>query len=156
VVSVLTWKLRITVLWIFLAVCQSAAMALLIFQPAVISGLMAGELWRANTHSAGVQISFALDLFIPMALAYLTLVLKDAANRRTNAVLGALYVASRISALIGQPAGMSAAMDFVLVVVSLVALLIVWHAWKWPRRAEVTPSRPSQETTRREHELSAG
>jgi hypothetical protein len=40
--------------------------------------------------------------------------------------------------------------NFVVIVVSLVALLIVWHAWKWPRRAEVTPSRQSQETTRRE------
>jgi hypothetical protein len=156
VVSVLTWKLRITVLWIFLAVCQSAAMALLMFQPGVIRGLMAGQLWGANTHSAGVQISFALDLFIPMTLAYLTLVLKDAANRRTNTVLGAIYVAGGISALIGQPGEMSAAMDFVAIVAILVALLIVWHARKWPRPAEVTPSRSGQETTRREHEVSAG
>jgi hypothetical protein len=152
----LTWKLRITVLWIFVAVCQTAVMALLLFQPGVIRGLMAGQLWGVNTHSAGVQMNFALDCLIPMALAYLTLVLKDAANRRTNTVLGALYVAAGISALIGQPAGTSAAVDFVLIVVSLVGLLIVWHARKWPRPTEATPSRPSQETTRREHEVSAG
>jgi hypothetical protein len=156
VVSVLTWKLRITVLWIFIAACQSAAMALLIFQPGVIRDMMAGQLWGANTHSAGVQMNFALDLFIPMAMAYLTLVLKDTANRRTNTVLGALYVASGIATLIGQPGEMSAALDFVVIVVILVALLIVWHARKWPRPTEVTPSRPSQETTRREHEVSAG
>ncbi len=152
----LTWKLRIMVLWIFIAVCQSAVMALLLFQPGVISGLMAGQLWGANTHSAGVQISFALDLFIPMAMAYLTLVLKDAVNRRTNTVLGVLYVAAGISALIGQPSEMSAAMDFVATVTILVALLIVWHARKWPRPTEVSPSQPSQETMRREHEVSAG
>jgi hypothetical protein len=110
----------------------------------------------ANTHSAGVQINTALSWLIPMAMAYLTLVLKDAANRRTNTVLGALYAAGGIAALIGQPGQMSAAVDFVLIVVSLVALLIVWHARKWPRPTEVTPSRPSQETTRREHEVSAG
>lgn len=95
----------------FIAICQSAVMALLIFPPGVIRDMMAGQLWGANTHSAGVQIYFALDLFIPMALAYLTLVLKDTANRRTNTVLGALYVASAISALIGQPVWMSAGMD---------------------------------------------
>jgi hypothetical protein len=61
-----------------------------------------------------------------------------------------------ISLLIGQPDGTSAGENFVLIVVSLVALLIVWQVWKWPRPAEVTPSRPSQETTRREHEVSAG
>ena len=154
----LTWKLRITVLWIFLAVCQSAIIGLLLFQPEVIRGLTAGQLWgvNMNTNSAGVQITFTLDLFIPMALAYLTLVLRDTANRRTNTVLGALYVASAISTLIGQPAWMSGGMDFVVIVVGLVALLIVWHARKWPRPAEVTPSRPSQETTRHEHEVSAG
>ena len=152
----LTWKLRITVLWIFIAVCQSAVMALLLFQPGVIRGLMAGQLWGANTHSAGVQIDFALSWLIPMAMAYLTLVLKDAANRRTNTVLGVLYVAGGTSALIGQPAEMSAGVNFVVIVAILVALLIVWHARKWPRPNEVTPSRPSQETTRREHEVGAG
>lgn len=152
----LTWKLRITVLWIFLAVCQSAAMALLMFEPGAIRGLMAGELWGANTHSAGVQINTALAWLAPMAMAYLTLALKDTANRRTNAVLGAVTAASGISLLIGHPGGTSAGVDFVLIVASLVALLIVWHAWKWPRPTEVTPSRPSQETTRREHEVSAG
>ena len=152
----LTWKLRITVLWIFLAICQTAAMALLIFEPGVIRGLMAGQLWGADIHSAGVQINTALYWLAPMALAYLTLVLKDTANRWTNAVAGAVTAASGISLLIGQPAWMSAGVNFVLIVVSLVALLIVWHAWKWPRPTEVTPSRPSQETTRREHEVSAG
>lgn len=151
-----TWKLRITILWIFVAVCQSAGMFLLMFEPGVIRDMMAGKVLGADIHSAGVQISTALFWLAPMALAYLTLVLKDIANRRTNAVAGAVTAVSGISALIGQPAGTSAGVNFVLIVVSLVALLIVWHAWKWPRPTEVTPSRPSQETTRREHEVSAG
>ena len=152
----LTWKLRVTVLWISCAVGESAVMALLMFQPGVIRDMMAGQLWGANIHSAGVQISMALYWLAPMALAYLTLILKDAANRRMNAVVGAVSALSGISLLIGQPAWMSAGMNFVVIVGILVALLIVWHAWKWPRRAEVTPSRQGQETTRREHEVSAG
>ena len=152
----LAWKLRITVLWIFIAICQTAGIALLMIKPGAIHGLMAGELWGANTHSTGVQINTALFWLGPMAMAYLTLVLKDAANRRTNAVLGAVTAASSISLLIGQPAGTSAGANFVLLVGILVALLIVWHAWKWPRPAEATSSRQTQETTRREHEVSAG
>jgi hypothetical protein len=41
---------------------------------------------------------------------------------------------------------------FVAIVNSLVALLIVWHVWKWPRGAEVTPvtsPRQSREMARR-------
>jgi hypothetical protein len=142
----LTWKLRITILWIFLAVCQSAVMALLLFAPGAVRGLMAGQLWGANTHSAAVQISFALSWLAPMVMAYLTLVLTDAASRWTNGVLGAVWAVGGISALINQPAGMSAGADFAVIVAILVALLIVWHARKWPRRAEVTPVTPPRQT----------
>jgi len=146
VVSVLTWKLRISVLWIFLAIGQAAGLALLMFEPGVIRGLMAGELWGVNTHSAGFQINAALFFLVPMVMAYLALVLNDAASRWTNGVLGALAVTSGISFLIGQPAWMSAALNVVVIVGSLVALLIVWHAWKGPRGAEVTPVTPSRQT----------
>jgi hypothetical protein len=152
----LTWKLRIAVLWISCAVGESAVVFLLMVQPGAIRDMMAGQLWGADIHSAGVQINMALYWLAPMALAYLTLVLKDTANRRMNAVLGAVSALSGIFLLIGQPVWMSAGMNFLVIVGILVALLIVWHAWKWPRPAEATPSRPGQETTRREHEVSAG
>lgn len=145
----LSWKLRIAVLWIFLAVCQLAGLALLLFEPGVIRGLMAGELWGANTHSARAQIYTALYALGPMAMAYLTLVLNDVASRRANAMLGAATAASGIFGLIGQPGGTSAGAEFVVIVAVLVALLIVWHAWKWPREAGVTPPRQSQEAARR-------
>lgn len=150
----LTWKLRIAVLWISCAVGETAVLALLVFQPGVIRDMMAGHMWGADIHSAGFQISTAFNLLAPVALAYLTLVLKDTANRWMNAVLGAVSAASGIGTLIDQPAWMSAGIDFVFIVGILVMLLIVWHAWKWP--TEVTPSRPGQETTRREHEVSTG
>ena len=148
----LTWKLRITVLWIFLAVCQSANMALLMLGPGVLRGLMAGQLWGYNTHSAAVQINIALIWLIPAAMAYLTLVLNAAASRWTNAVVAAISALFALSTLISQPAGVSTGVNFVGIVGILVALLIIWHAWKWPREAEatpVTPSRQAQETARR-------
>jgi CBS-domain-containing membrane protein len=149
----LTWKLRITVLWIFLAICQTAGMALLLFEPGVIRGLMDGQLYGANTHSAAVQINTALFWLGPMAMAFLTLALKDAASRWTNAVVGTVTAVSAISILLGQPSWTSAGVNFVMTVATLVTLLIVWHAWKWPRGAEVTPTREGQEPTRRSLEL---
>jgi hypothetical protein len=150
---VLTWKLRISVLWIFLAVCQTAGVALLLFEPGVIRGLMDGQLYGANTHSAEVQINTALFWLGPMVMAFLTLVLKDAASRWANAVVGTITAASAISGLLGQPSWTSAGVNFVMIVASLVALLIVWHAWKWPRGTEVTPPRQGQEPTRQSPEL---
>ena len=125
---------------------------MVMFEPGVIHGLMAGQLWGADIHSAGVQINTALFFLAPMAMAYLTLVLKAAVSRWASGVLGALTVVTGISLLLGQPAGMSAAVTFVVIVASLAGLLIVWHAWRGPRGAEVTPvtpSRHSQEAARR-------
>jgi hypothetical protein len=81
-----------------------------------------------------------------MAMAYLTLALNDAASRWTNAVLGAVAAVFGILSLIGHPAGTSAGVIFVSITISLVALLIVWHVWKWPRRAEVTPVTPPRQS----------
>jgi hypothetical protein len=148
----LTWKLRIAVLWIFFAVGESAAMLLLMFQPGVIRDMMAGTMLGGDIHSAGAQIMTAFYFLAPMALAYLTLVLRDTANRWMNGVVAGVTAVSGISALIGQPTWMSAGMNFAGIAGTLVALLIVWHAWKWPREAEVppvTPSRQMQEAARR-------
>jgi uncharacterized membrane protein YphA (DoxX/SURF4 family) len=149
----LTWRLRIAVLWIFFAVGESAVVALFMFQPGVISDMMGGKLYGADIHSAGVQISMAVYWLAPVALAYLTLVLKGAASRWMNAVIGAVSAVGGISILLGQPNWTSAGVNFVVTVETVAALLIVWHAWKWPRGAEVTPTREGQEPTRQSPEL---
>jgi hypothetical protein len=45
-------------------------------------------------------------------------------------------------------AGTSGGVDFVVIVAIVLALLIVWHAWRWPPSAEVTPPPPRQEMER--------
>lgn len=85
-----------------------------------------------------------------MVMAFLTLVLKEAVNRWTNAVLGAVGVWQlSIGIWVGVLSGtFDGGRTFVALVQSLVPLLIVWHAWKWPRPTEVIPSGQSQETRR--------
>jgi hypothetical protein len=107
---------------------------------------MAGQLWGANTHSAAVQINIAVLWLIPAAMAYLTLVLNAAASRWTNAVVAAISALFALSTLISQPAGISAGVNFVSIVGILAALLIIRHAWKGPREADVTPVTPSRQT----------
>jgi len=75
----LVWKMRISVLWIFLAVSMSAAMILYIMGPGVINDIIAGEMEEMEI-SAGVLMLFALFWLIPLIMAFLTLVLKDIAS----------------------------------------------------------------------------
>jgi hypothetical protein len=146
VVSVLTWKLRITVLWIVLAFCNPVGILLAMFEPGVIRGLMAGEWYGLDAHDSGVQIYWAISWLGSLAMAFLTLVLKDAVNRWTNGLLGVAIAVDMISRLGSQLGGRFGGTDVVVLVAALVPLLIVWHAWKWPRPNEVTSPRQRQET----------
>jgi len=130
----LVWKLRISMLWIFLAVGMSAAMILYIMTPGVIDDIIAGEM-EAMEISAGVLMIFALFWIIPLIMAFLTLILKDIINRYANAVLGLFFGIFYIIDISGH---LSRGEEFgghalIGVVGIIVAFLIFWHAWKWPK-----------------------
>ena len=139
VVTVLAWKLRIAVLWICVSVVNVSIMILLMFEPGRLSDLMAGEWLGGDAHSAGFQVAVAFNLLSPIALAFLTLVLTDAAGRRTNQVVGALGAVMAILGLTGLIGGtFGGGVVFAYLVGTLALLLIVWHAWKWPPSGEGT------------------
>ena len=135
----LAWKLRIVVLWISLAVCQSASLNLLLFQPGTVRDLMGGRLLGEDVHSTGVQVFTLLSWLVPMVMAYLTLVLKDADNRGANAALGGGSALYSITTLVPLQAGTPPVLLFLGVGGVLVPLLIFWHAWKWPHPDQVAP-----------------
>lgn len=137
----LAWKLRIVVLWISLAVCQSASTYLLLLQPGAVRDLMTGHLQGEDVQSAGVQVYTLLLWLVPMVMAYLTLVLKDADNRGVNAVLGGGGALNGVATLVPGQGGVTPAGVVVGAVGVLVPLLILWHAWKWPRPDEVGTDR---------------
>ena len=131
----LVWKLRISILWIFLAVAMSAAMILYIMGPGVIDDIIAGEMEEMEI-TAGILMIFALFWLIPLIMSFLTLVLKDTANRYVNAVLGLFFGIFYIVDISGH---MSRGEEFgghafVGSVGIIVAFLILWHAWKWPKK----------------------
>lgn len=143
----LTWKLRITILWIFGAFCNSAAIILaLMFEPGVMRDLRLGM----DARSAGLQITLVLGNWVlPMVMAFLTLVLNDVVNRWANGVVGALTEVGVVSILLSALGGaVGAGVTIAALVGGVVALLIVWHAWKWPRPSETLPLQQSRETTR--------
>jgi hypothetical protein len=51
-------------------------------------------------------------------------------NRNVNIFFGALYTLVNISNLIGEPWAYYLAFGVVEIVI---ALLIIWQAWKWPK-----------------------
>ncbi|MBM4446491.1 MAG: hypothetical protein FJ023_03955 [Chloroflexi bacterium] len=135
----LTLKIKIAVLWLFMAVAYSAHMALSIFEPGVIQQIADGK----------IQISegeFIFSAFfawlIPLTMAFLSVTLKDLANRRANIILGIIFTVGNIFHLLfeqlaqpsihmAQPSVHQLLLNLSTVVVTA---LIVWYAWRWPVR----------------------
>ena len=104
--------------------------------------LIAGE--TAVPVTRELLLVFAILFVIPIFMVFLSVALKDKANRRANIILGIFFVGFDLLFLILilfiLPA--SAAYDiFLAFVYPVFTGLVVWHAWKWPKqeRVEVTP-----------------
>ena len=135
--EVLRWKTRIAVLWVLMAVATSAHSLLVFMEPGAMEK-MASEM---ETMGAGMWVFLTLFWFIPLWMAFVSLTLKDSANRWTNITLGIIFTILNIwhflecgLALIGGgPIGEPTAHHILLVGSTVVATaLIAWFAWKWP------------------------
>jgi len=133
--EVLRWKTRIAVLWVFLAVGMSASMILLLMEPGVIQGLIAGNLEWTQV-SEGLLVLNALFWLIPLIMAVLSLTLKASPNRRANIVLGIVFVLLYVVDIIQHSFHGALHGAYLLMLVSgiVVAVFIAWFAWRLPKQ----------------------
>ncbi|MCJ7654860.1 MAG: hypothetical protein MUO97_06095 [Dehalococcoidia bacterium] len=135
----LTLKIKIAVLWLFMAVAYSAHMALSIFEPSVIKLITEGKM---QISEGGFIFSALFAWLIPLTMALLSVTLKDSANRRANIILGIVSTIGNIFHLLfeqlAQPSIHMAQPSIHQLLLNLstvvVTALIVWYAWRWPVR----------------------
>ena len=89
------------------------------FVPGELGGvLLTQEMWLVA----------AITMMIPVAMVFLSLTLKDKANRWANIIIGIFFTGY---GLIGLPAYTSAYDQFLIIVGLVFTALIVWYAYKW-------------------------
>ncbi len=131
-------KLRIVVLWIFLAVGMTTAMLLYLAEPGNLQDAMKGRM-EGETLNAGLLILYAAFIVLPLVMAYLTLVLPPAANKWSNLVLGTGYTATWAIDLFSSLGGYFGGAKFIMVVGIIAGALLVWEAWRWPVTTAAAP-----------------
>ncbi len=124
----LTWKIRISVLWLFMAVAMSAHSVLAFMERDVVE-----QVWEMQL-SAGMFVFMALFWLIPLIMAFLSLTLQDAANRWANIVLGVVFTLLNIWHLTEHLAPPLVHQILVIGSTIVVTALIAWHALKWPEQ----------------------
>jgi hypothetical protein len=126
-------KIKLSALWVFLAVGTLASpLVFAIWMPGVIEQMIAGEVY-GEVLSEGLMAVAILFLLVPMIMALLPLYLKDKANRWANIIVGIVFV---IFGVLGVIDSIMSIFSLLLMEVPklVVAVLIVWHAWKWPKQ----------------------
>ena len=127
-------RFKISALWIAMLFLFAYGDIFGFFRRGVIEDVLAGEI-------SGVEINqlflFAVSAYIAIAgvMVYLTLVLKPKVSRVTNIVLPVLYIISIVASAIGEG---WAYYIFLSVGECVLLLLVVWHAWTWPREPSAT------------------
>ena len=130
--KILTLKMRILVLWIFTAVSITTECAFYLYEKGQIEKVMSGEI------AAGLVL-WTCRWLIPFVLAFLTVTLRDKANRRTNLVFGAIFVAFNIFQFVMRAAlGVDLPPFLIIIILSstVAAALILWYAIRWPKDEE--------------------
>lgn len=123
----LTLKIRISLLWLFMAVAMSAHSVLAFMEPGAIEEI--GEM----AMGPGMMLFMALFWWVPLAIAVLTFILRNSANRWTNIVLGIIFTILNIYHLVEHVADPSAHQILIIASTVVATALVVWFAFKLPR-----------------------
>ena len=126
----LDWRVRVSALWVVLAVSMVSAFVLFLVEPGALEDVMAGEVDGEKITEA-MTLIFAGFILIPLAMAFLALVLPDTPNRWVNGVVAAIFVVMDAFDLIGHLSDGKFGGEALMMVATVVAgLLIVWYAWR--------------------------
>ena len=126
--EILRWKIRIALLWLFMAVAMSAHSVLSFMDPGAMEKLAAMEM------GPGMMLFMAIFWWVPLVMAVLSISLKDSANRWTNMVLGIVFTLLNLGHFIEHVAEPSAEQILIVGSTVVVTAFIAWYAWKWPKQ----------------------
>jgi hypothetical protein len=131
----LSLKVRLTVLWLFIAVTMSANTLLYLIVPGVIDEIRAGEVVGMQAGPELLLVMAVMYYWIPLVMAVLSLTLKDKVNRWISIILGIFYAGFILFELMMNVT--TVAYPYVILMDTsaiVVAALIAWQAYKWPKR----------------------
>ena len=130
-------KIKISALWISLMFLYLYNDVFTFYRKDTIDEVLSGEV-------AGIQITpvfllgAAVLLAIPIFMIILSLALPAKVNRWTNIVVGVFHAALLIVTVL-VPGDIWVNYILYMLLEAVFIALIVWHAWKWPKRLNSIP-----------------
>ena len=129
-------KTKLAVLWLVFFCVMIQVPILELYLPGFIEDIIAGGLGGDKEITAMILLLAILTL-IPPLMAALSITLKDSINRWANIILGIVWAALSLYAMsdyLMKQNATYAGLILLGIVEFVVAALIVWTAWKWPKQ----------------------
>jgi len=130
-------KLKLSALWIAVMFIYVYADIKVLFQPGTINAINIGEIGGMQINQMFLFIS-AVIMTIPCLMIFLSLVLEPKLNKLINIFLGIIYTLTIISTYFisgdGEIWAYYILYNFVEV---MLTLMIVWYAWRWPKKEKL-------------------
>jgi len=121
-------KIRLSALWVAGMLNGLMGGMLELFEPGLIEQVMAGEVGGMEITS-DMLLFMAILMVIPSIMVFLSVTLKDKANRWANIIFGAVFFGFGLFELIEK---ITQPYFIVSGIVGIVfSVLILWYAWKW-------------------------
>ena len=125
-------KIKLSLLWVALVFFYLYNDVISFFRRDIIEEVLTGEL-------AGIQVTqiflfgTAILMAIPIFMIFLSLALPAKVNRWVNIILGIFHAVVLATTLL-VPGETWAHYALYMIFEAVFIVLIVWHAWKWPKQ----------------------
>ena len=124
-------KIKLSALWTSVMFCYIYGDYFELYVPKKVEGLISG----VNMLDSPTKLFLASVLLaIPALMIALSILLKPAFNRWFNIIFGILYTLIMVLIAITSTSAWYTFYVFLAILESLITLLIVWYAWKWPKK----------------------
>lgn len=123
-------KTKLSALWASVMFCYVYGDYFGLYGNGKLAEMMEGKIGPLGEATQGVLVGVSAMMAIPSAMVFLSLAMPPVLNRWLNLLLGLAYTAIMLMTMRGAPTFYV----FMGVIEVLLTLLIVWHAWAWPRR----------------------
>jgi hypothetical protein len=127
----LALKIRLAVLWLFIAVTMSANTILYFIVTGVIDEIRAGKVVGMQVGPELLLVMAVTYFWVPLVMAVLSLTLKDKVNRWVNIIIGIFYASFILFELVMNI--ITVAYPYVILMDTsaiVAAALIAWYAYK--------------------------
>jgi hypothetical protein len=128
-------KIKISVLWLFPLVGFLASAVLLFMEPGVLAELVEeGTIEGMQVGPELLLVGAIIDVLGPLVMVSLSLTLKGSMNRWLNIIVGGIYAVLEFITLLEELMNPKGYVVLMLIAAVVAPVLIVWHAWKWPKQ----------------------